>query len=296
MTLAQLRAFLAAVRAGSFTGAARELVMSQASVSELVRRLEDEAGTELFVRGARRLALTAAGRELAPYAEQAVTAADAGARAVAAVGSLEGGTASFGLLRNADHYLLSDLAERFCREHPAVRARLVGQNSAEVAAAVVAGDLEAGLAVLPIDDEGLVVTPLLRDEVVWVSAEPARTAAPVTIEDVAAAPLVLYDAHYGWRDPTRRQLAERAALAGVRLDVRVEVEHAETALKLVARGLGDTLVSRAVVRSAAFPVGLHVASFAEPLFDTVALVVRRDAVLSPATREIVRIAREMLGA
>ncbi|KOG74911.1 hypothetical protein ADK77_03735, partial [Streptomyces antibioticus] len=36
-------------------------------------------------------------------------------------------------------------------------------------------DLEAGLVVLPIDGEGLDVTPLLRDEVVYVSADPQRT-------------------------------------------------------------------------------------------------------------------------
>ncbi|KOV73587.1 LysR family transcriptional regulator, partial [Streptomyces sp. NRRL WC-3723] len=67
-------------------------------------------------------------------------------------------------------------------------------------------DLEAGLVVLPIDGEGLDVTPLLRDEVVYVSADPQCTTQPVTMADLAAAKLILYDAHYGWRDPTRRQL------------------------------------------------------------------------------------------
>ncbi|KMS88111.1 LysR family transcriptional regulator, partial [Streptomyces regensis] len=61
--------------------------------------------------------------------------------------------------------------------------------------------------VLPIDAEGLDVTPLLRDEVVYVSADPRRITQPVTMADLAAAKLILYDAHYGWRDPTRRQLA-----------------------------------------------------------------------------------------
>lgn len=296
VTLVQLRAFLSALRTGSFTGAARELGMTQASVSELVRRLEEESGGELFVRGGRRLVITAAGRELAPYAEQAVTAADAGTRAVRALGALGGGTASFGLLRNADHYALAGLVEQFHIRYPAVRARFVGQNSVEVAAAVASGELEAGLAVLPVDDEGLDVVPLLRDEVLWVSASAQRAAAPVSIGDVAAARLVLYDAHYGWRDPTRRQLAERAQLAGLQLEAGIEVEHVETALRLVARGLGDTFVARAVTRSALFPPGLHAVPFAEPLFDTVALVSRRGAVLSPATREIARMAQEMLGA
>ncbi len=294
MTLVQLRAFLAAQRSGSFTAAALELSMAQASVSELVRRLEDEFAVPLFVRNGRRLALTAAGTELLPHAERTVSAAEHGARTLRSLTSLEGGVATFGLLRNADYYLLSDLVERFHERYPRVRARLVGQNSVEVAASVVAGELEAGLVVLPIDDEGLHVTPLMRDEVVYVSAHPERLQAPVTTADVAAAPMVLYDAHYGDKDPTRRQLAERAQLAGVKLEALIEVEHVEAALGLVARGMGDTFVCRAVVAGAAFPRGLGVVPFAEPLFDTIALVVREAGVLSPATRELARLAQEML--
>lgn len=128
MTLVQLRAFLAALRTGTFTAAAAELEMTQASVSELVRRLEVESGLALFVRGGRRLVPTAAGEELRPFAEQSVAAAAAGERALQSLGSLGGGVASFGLLRNADHYLLSDLVQRFHERYPAVRARLIGRT------------------------------------------------------------------------------------------------------------------------------------------------------------------------
>ncbi|NIZ92140.1 LysR family transcriptional regulator [Kineococcus rubinsiae] len=294
MTLTQLRAFLAAATTASFTAAARELQLSQPSVSELVRRLEEESGTALFVRGGRRLLLTEAGKELRPFAEQSVAAADGGAAAMRSLSSLGGGVASFGLLRNADYYLLSDLVERFHERYPQVRARLIGQNSVEVAAAVAGGELEAGLVVLPVDDAGLDVTPLMRDEVVYASADPTHLQRPVTTEDLAAARLIVYDAHYGWQDPTRRQVAERARLAGVRVEGLIEVEHVEAALKLVARGIGDTFVCRAVAGSPGFPPELGVVEFAEPLYDTVALVMRSGSVLSPATREIARLATEML--
>src|SRR5690349_1465998 len=110
--------------------------MAQASVSELVRRLEDELDAELFTRGSRRLTLTAAGQELLPYAQHAVQAADGGVDAVRAAGSLGGGTATFGVPRNADYYLLSSLVQTFHMRYPGVRVRLVGQNSAETAAAI----------------------------------------------------------------------------------------------------------------------------------------------------------------
>jgi DNA-binding transcriptional LysR family regulator len=294
MTLNQLRAFLAVQRLGSFSAAAVELGMTQPSISELVRRLEEEYRLKLFVRGSRRLGITPAGQDLLPLALQAVNAADQADRTLRSVSSLTGGVAIFGLLRNANYYFLSQLVETFHVRHPDVRLRIIGLNSVEVAEAVSSGDLEAGLVVLPIDTEGLHVTPLIRSEVLFVSANAERVVKPVSMTDVAASPLVLYDAHYGWRDPTRRQLWERAQLAGVELDVSVEVEHVESALGVVALGSADSIVSKAIVQSGTFPEGLHTARFAEPLYDTIALVRRSDAILSPATREIARVARAIL--
>lgn len=294
MTLTQLRAFLAAAASGSFTAAARELSTSQPTISELVRKLEDECGLPLFARAGRRLALTAAGEELLPWARRAVDGADGGAASLRALRGLEGGVASFGVLRNAPFYFLSDLVQRFHDARPEMRVRLVGQNSVEVADAVRSGGLEAGLVVLPVHDDNLDVEPIMRDEVLWVSSDPARTAFPVTIEDVAEADLVLYDAHYGWDDPTRRQLADRAQAAGLRLVPSIEVENVESALALVARGVGETIASRAVTEHSSFPSDVHTAPFAEPLYDTVALVTRRHSTLSPGTAELARMATSML--
>lgn len=292
ITLNQLRAFVVAESCGSFTAGASRLEVSQASMSELIRRLEEQLDAVLFHRGARRLTLTSAGEELLPYARRTVDAADEGVRAVQSLGSLGGGTATFGVLRNADYYLLGNLAHTFHRRYPSVKVRLVGQNSAETAASIRAGEIEAGLIVLPVDDEGLDITPLMRDEVFYVSARPVPE--PVTIEQFAAARLVLYDAHYGWRDPTRRQLADRAQLAGVRIEPIFEIERVEAALKLVADGVGDTIASAAVVRSDAFPPGLHTVSFAEPLFDTIAVARKRGRPLSRATRELARLAEDAI--
>lgn len=294
MTLNQLRAFLTAVRTGSFTAAAAEMQMAQASVSELIRRMEVEYDMPLFTRGARRLVLTSAGEELLPIAEQAVAAAENADLALRSLRSLEGGVATFGVLRNASYYLLSDLVERFHHRYPKVRVRLVGLNSVEVAASVAAGDLEAGLVVLPIDDEGLKVTPLAKDEVVYASSNPDHLTAPVTIEQLAESTLILYDAHTGWRDPTRRQFENRARLAGVRLTPWIEVEHVEAALSLVSRGVGDTFISRAVADSASCPENVHVVPFAEPVHDTIALVYRESTIPSPATRALAVMARRML--
>ncbi len=294
MTLAQLRAFLASTRTGSFSAAAAELDLAQASVSELVRRVEQQYGLILFARGGRRLTPTSAGEMLRPIAEQAVVAFDNAGASLHAFAGLTGGTATFGVMRNAEYYLLPDLARRFHEQYPGVQIRLIGQNSLDVAKAVTTGELEAGVVVLPVSTVGLDVRPLLRDEVVIVTRDPQRYGSTVDYPVLAQAPLIMYDAHYGSDEPTRRQIVERAQVNGVQLRPIIEVEHITLALRLVAQGVGDTFVSRAVTTASEFPAGLYLIPFTEPVYDTVASIARDAGILSPASRALLQMAEEML--
>jgi DNA-binding transcriptional LysR family regulator len=296
LTLQQLRYFLTAADEGSFSAAANALHMAQPSLSDQIRRLESELGVALFARAGRRLVLTEAGRMLRPHAERTIAAAEEAVESVKEVRTLTGGTASFGTFGSAHHYLLGGLVQDFRRRHPGVRVRVVGQNSAEVADAIRDGRLEAGLIALPIDDRGLEVRPSIRDENHYVSASPQRLTAPKTIEEIAAAPLILYDARWGAVDPMRRQLADRAQRAGVRIEPQIEVEYMTAALDLTARRLGDTIATPSVLVTRGFSRSLHSVSLDPPLYDTYAFVTRRNAQLSPATRAFLELAERRVAA
>src|SRR5260221_11791537 len=75
VTLSQLRAFERIVRLGSFHAAARELRLSQPSVSQRIRELEAVLKTPLFVRRGPRVSLTAEGHALVEYADRVLGAA-----------------------------------------------------------------------------------------------------------------------------------------------------------------------------------------------------------------------------
>ena len=295
MTLQQLEYFLAAVEHRSFSAAAAALHMAQPSLSEQIRRLEGELGAPLFVR-ARRLELTEAGRLFEPEAERTLAAAQEARDSVREVRELEAGTATFGTFGNAPYYLLADLVSDFRKRYPHVRVRLLGQNSSEVAEAVRDGRIEGGLIVLPIDDRGLDVTPAVDDELLYLSKDPERAKEPMTIERLAEAPLILYDARFGWDDPTRRQLADRAQRAGVSIEPQIEVEYIEAALDLALRGLGDTIGTRRVALGRSLSRRLHAVPFDPPVMDTFAFITRRNAHLSPATRAFMELAAKRMEA
>lgn len=296
MTLQQLQYFLAAVRLGSFSAAAEELHLAQPSLSEQVRRLEAELGVKLFHRVGRGLTPTEAGMALRPHAERTLDAAEAARESVVAVRELRGGTATFGTWGTARYYPGVDLVTEFRRRHPGVRVRVVGQNSSEVVEAVRGGELEAGMIALPIDDRGLDVEPIMRDEIVFLSTEPARLRDEMTVEALAQTALILPDASWGNEDPTRRQLAELAQRVGVSIKPQIDVEDVEAAIELAARGLGDTIAARGILHALGkrVPKKLGWVPFDEPIYDTFAFISRANAPLSPASREFVALARERL--
>ena len=76
----------------------------------------------------------------------------------------------------------------------------------------------------------------------------------------------------------------------MRIEPAIEVEEVETALELAARGFGDTLVTKTIARRRTFRKRLELVPFAERLYDTFALITRRDAHLSTATRVLVELA------
>lgn len=261
-------------------------------MSDQVRRLERELGVTLFSRAGRGLTLTQAGRVFLGHAERVTGAADDALASVGRRSDWQERLTTVGTFRNAPYYDIADLAARFRAANPGTRVRLPGQNSADVASAVRDGELEAGLVVLPVDDGMLEIQPLFQDEVLLVSADLDRTRVPMSIERLPDVPLILYDTSHGFDDPTRRQLAARAQQAGVLIEAKIEVEHVETALQLVSRGLGDTIAARAVTRAPHVPANVSGVSFAEPFHDSFALITRRGATVSPGTSSLIALVHD----
>ena len=251
-----MRCLCAAVELGSFTAAAEALRVSQPAVAEQIRKLEHALGADLFVRAGRGVLPTQAGRAFAEHAARSLRAVEDAADSVGELAALRSGTVALGIFAEPSAWRMDELVAAFMRRHPDVSVRLVGRNSSVVVERIRQGELEAGVIVLPIDADKVDVRPIVRDEILYVSADPERTRQPATIERLARTPLVFYDAEAADDDPIRRQLAEGAQALGVRLRPKVEVELKDVALRLVAAGIGDTYLPSAYTHQPYYPAGL----------------------------------------
>lgn len=293
-SIRQLEYFVSAASIGTFSGTAEQHRIAQPSVSEQINLLEQTLEMRLFTRTSRGLLLTDAGRQLLPLAEQALESVRAFAEWSRRLRSVEEGRVSFGIFSSAHLYLLTEVIKEFRALYPHVQVQAHGLNSSEVATAVREGDLEAGLVQLPIDAEGVTVSPtVFRDEVVVVSTTPFPDST-IDISGLAERSLILSEASWAHDDPLRRSLTEREQSTGVKLAPVIEVESLTHSIDLAAAGLGDALTSYNVARSIIERHGLHWVPLSPKYEDHYAFITRTNGSVSPATAEFMRIAHRHL--
>lgn len=293
LSLHQLRCFLTTYELGSLTAAADELGYAQPSISEQIRGLERTLDTQLFARVGRGVVPTAAAESLRPHAERTLASAEEARQAVQSVRSLETGTIRFGMFGTARLYASSQLIADVLERHPGVRVELIGQNSSEVQEDLRRGRIEAAMIAKPqVSSEGMEVTPVAHDELVYISADPERLRSPITPQRLARASLVMPETTWRSEDSTRRVLREMLHESGLNPQTRIEVEDVETAVELVGMGLADTVIPRGAAEQLLPRLAPEAGSVSlrPRQFDTFAIVHRAGATLSPATQLMIELA------
>ncbi|KVN95522.1 LysR family transcriptional regulator [Burkholderia ubonensis] len=142
--IAALRSLVAGMDLGSFAKAADRVARSSSAVSAQIRKLEEQAGTPLFVKSGRGLALTDAGDAMLRYARRMIELNDEAAAAVRGV-SLDGWV-RIGLQEDFGEAILPGVLGRFARAHPKVRIEARVAHNAELLERLDANQLDLALA------------------------------------------------------------------------------------------------------------------------------------------------------
>lgn len=245
MTIRQLEVFLAIAHAQSFSRAAERIQLSQPTLSEHMKELEEELGVPLFVRHSRSVSLTESGRVFEDYATRVVATLAAGRQAIAELGGLKRGSLVVGASTTPGTYVLPARIAKFRDEYPGITVALRIANSraveervrdGEVDLAVIGGHVlgpsERCVAAGILDELQLIVPP--NHPVKDASLSPAR---------LARERLLIREEGSATRQATERALRE----AGVTFRPAMELDHTETIKRAVMAGLGVAFVSRYAV-------------------------------------------------
>jgi len=280
MDVRQLRYFLAIVDHGSVHRAAQELFVAQPSVSQALRGLERDLGTDLFHRTGRRLVLTPAGERLIEPAREVLRGVELARATVEAVNGLRSGRLVISSMASPAMSPLASMVSRFRAAYPLVEVVVRAAATLEdVVAAVRGSTAELGLLGTPAvgpELAGLMVYALETQAFVLVAAAEADLppGSPVAMNALGGRRLVVVPG------TGARRVADAILRRSPGCRIAVEVEHREAVLPLVLARVGVAVLSESW-RELARATGAVVRDLATDEVVKVCLV-HRDGRLSPA--------------
>ena len=241
MTLRQLEYLVTVAQTGSFTAAAASLHVSQPTLSQQIRALEQEVGTPLIARLARGIELTPAGRAVFGDAQATLASARRVLASCRRVTNDERQKITLATVRSLAAAVLPVTVKRWHELRPEIAINMLEFASrAQAAEAVRDGRADLGIGPLPenwggarieLGWEQLVLVLPLNDPL-------ARTTGDIRLEALSGRDWVLYEEGHGIGDQALR--ACRAA--GFEPQLAVRTAQVEVAARLAAAGIGPSLV------------------------------------------------------
>ncbi len=244
MNFQQLRIIRETVRRNfNLTDAAQALLTSQSGVSKHIRDLEEELGLEIFVRrGKRLLGLTEPGREVVAVAERILLESENLTLLSHQFARKDTGTLHIATTHTQARYMLPPVIAQFKAAYPDVRLVLHQASPKEIAAILLEGRTDLGIATdTLVDHPGIVAFPYTT----WSHAavvpknHPLLAVGPLTLEAIADHPIITYDEGLTGRARID-QAFERASLVP---DIAMSALDADVIKAYVELGLGVGIIA-----------------------------------------------------
>ena len=228
--------------------AAAALHTSQPGVSKQIRSLEEELGTDIFVRQGRRFAaITDAGAEIIRALE----------RILAEIGNLKAigeefastsrGHLAIAVTHTQARYALPSVVTAFKKRYPEVKLKLVQGNPHQLARMVAGGEADLAIATEALDQyDELVALPGYQWHhcLVVPTGHPLIKVKPMTLEAIARFPIVTYDATFAGRNAIDKAFAAR----GLSPEVALSALDSDVIKSYVSLGLGVGIISQRAYR------------------------------------------------
>lgn len=240
--LKHLRAFCQTARLGTVSAAAEQLFVSQPSVSQQIRALEDELGQKLFDRQGPRMHLTPAGRTLFELARPLVERLDALPDEFArAFGRLDSGEIRIAAGESTILHLLPALLQRFRRQHPGIFVHLHNVTGADGMGLIRADEVDFAVGSMIDVPDDIAYKPIYGFKPVLIAHRdhPLARRSEITLADISPFGLILPP-----RRLTTYTLIDRV-FQKHKLPFRVTLEVGgwEVIKKFVAQGMGISIVT-----------------------------------------------------
>ena len=248
MEIRKLDAFCKVIELKSFTRAAEAMLLSQPTVSEHIRSLEQELDQKLLDRLGRKVEPTPVGRLLYRYARKILQTQNDAVQAIEQYGGKLIGRLIIGCGTIPGTYILPGLIGRFRLEHPSIKATLRITSSRIIAEKVVAGEYELGVVGARWNESRLNWTAMFSDELT-LAVHPDHSWAlrkAILLKDIGKEPFIMREPDSGTRKVFARIL-EKNGLKESSLQEVAEIGSTAAIKEAVKAGIGISILSRRAV-------------------------------------------------
>ena len=301
VNLKQLEYFVRVAELGSFSKAALILNIAQPALSRQVRLLETDLRIALLQRTGRGVVLTEAGKRLFDHSIGILQLMSRVREDIENTRGEPAGRIVVGLPPSMGRLLTLPLVEGFRRSLPKARLAIVEGLSTHLGEWISTGRVDVGLLHNPESQAALELTPVLDEPLGLVSPaeklggkRAGKKVGPrgtVTLAQLARFPLILPERSHA----IRKLLETQAALAGHKLDVTLEISSVQSILELVRAGHGHAILTPTALAASGQPEAFVLRPLTEPrLTSTLCLAVSAHKPLTPLTRHVLRMLRELI--
>lgn len=246
MDIRALRYFVETVRCASFTQAAKNLFVTQSTVSKMIRQLEQEVGTPLLIRDGHTARPTDTGRIVHERGLQilgAMRQLNAEVREAAALnkGELEVG------IPPMINVLFIPVVQQFRERYPQIHLSLREGTGQEVERLVTAGDLEVGATILPVAAPGPLQAHRFGSHPLWVvgpADAPWAGKKTLPLSALREVPLLIPTDDFA----LTRRLRQACETAGFEPRIAAQSAHWDFLAAMAAAGLGTAILPEPLVQ------------------------------------------------
>lgn len=243
MDIQRLRYFLEVARQKNFSRAAEICHVSQPSLSQQIKKLEEEVDGPLFLRNRGRVTLTPLGEAFLQHAQAIMASVDSAEEFVAKTCSEARRTIRVGAIPTIAPYLVPEIFGAIREREPGIRLALVEDRTEALVEALTVGAIDFALLSPPTSIDRMCDHLVLRhDELLLTlpAGHPLAKAEGVTLDQLAGDPIILLEESHC----LSRQIGVYCAGAGLVPDVSIRGSQIETLLCLVESGFGITFTPK----------------------------------------------------
>ena len=248
MNLKQLEAFVQVSESGSFSKAAKELFLTQPTISEHISSLEKELNVRLFIRNTKEVSLSDDGKDLYRYAKQ-ITDLEKAIEERFYMDSDDGKhVITIAASTIPAQYLLPKVLMCYRERYPKEQIKIMETDSSEVVTQVVDHMVDVGFTGTVLEKKHCKYIPFYKDELAVITPDTPeyrilKEQNRDDIDWIKRKPLILREEGSGTRKEAEKQL-KNAGISMEALDIVASIANQETIKKSVKQGMGITVLSR----------------------------------------------------